>query len=621
MANIPLKSIKFPGLSDTYTIPDTDIVAETYSSGSTYAVGDYCIYNNALYRCSTAITTAEAWTAGHWTAVAMANEVSQLNADLNDVEFAIYGKSSELPLTDVTTGKYIDSDGTIKNGGVYQYGFIAVNNGDTLVIDTTACADTIIVNVCDSAKAFIRNVCSWGNPNKYYINIASGESYVCLSVKTVDVALASIYLNNDSVDINYSDMQNALMDDAVLPSPKLAFVRYATGQLASSSNAYSYLFNENLPKYISATLASDTDTLCAIAFYSIKYTSDDAISSDTTTNGFMQSDSVRYHYGIITQGSKYHAVVPENCKTIIITTVKPSETVAAPTILFDSATVRNQMTSEKIMALNDDVLSGWRYIYHLGVSAVTDRSVVPEIPSQSVFDVRNAFNLGYKCIEANVHKTSDGYYVVTHGVNGNLGHDFDTLGGEDAYGTSISGNTLQYLQENFRYRSSVEAYRTDITTLEEFLNEASLYNMIVMAQYVDSDELDIIKGIMGTRFFIYGNARSIYDGPISEWLSYTTKAEILERCNEVKRPYIYSIANPTSFSDADLQDIINTLHQNGFYISSAYLSNENVEKYSKMGFDFIAITNTPEDKEIIFDGKKLVFNQDGTVSWVEATVM
>jgi len=43
------------------------IGVDEYSSSSTYAVGDLCIYNNILYQCNTAISTAEAWNANHWT--------------------------------------------------------------------------------------------------------------------------------------------------------------------------------------------------------------------------------------------------------------------------------------------------------------------------------------------------------------------------------------------------------------------------------------------------------------------------------------------------------------------------------------------------------------------------
>ena len=58
--------------------------APAYSSSSTYSVGDYAMYNNQLYRCTTAISTAEAWTAGHWTAVALGDDVSDLKSDLKN---------------------------------------------------------------------------------------------------------------------------------------------------------------------------------------------------------------------------------------------------------------------------------------------------------------------------------------------------------------------------------------------------------------------------------------------------------------------------------------------------------------------------------------------------------
>ena len=52
-----------------------DNTADAYSSSSTYKVGQFCIYNNTLYKCNTAITTAEDWTAAHWTATTIAEEI------------------------------------------------------------------------------------------------------------------------------------------------------------------------------------------------------------------------------------------------------------------------------------------------------------------------------------------------------------------------------------------------------------------------------------------------------------------------------------------------------------------------------------------------------------------
>ena len=43
--------------------------ADVYSASATYAVGDRCRYGYYTYECNTAITTAEAWNAAHWTAL------------------------------------------------------------------------------------------------------------------------------------------------------------------------------------------------------------------------------------------------------------------------------------------------------------------------------------------------------------------------------------------------------------------------------------------------------------------------------------------------------------------------------------------------------------------------
>ena len=44
---------------------------DTYSASSTYALGSLVIYGGLLYKCTTAITVAEAWTIGHWTQVSL----------------------------------------------------------------------------------------------------------------------------------------------------------------------------------------------------------------------------------------------------------------------------------------------------------------------------------------------------------------------------------------------------------------------------------------------------------------------------------------------------------------------------------------------------------------------
>ena len=88
-----------------YTQLQADI-APNYSNASTYSVGDYVMYGGVLYRCTTAIDTAEEWTAGHWSATDVGNDVSDL-------------KSAIAPEYDATA-TYIKDSFVRKDGKLYH---------------------------------------------------------------------------------------------------------------------------------------------------------------------------------------------------------------------------------------------------------------------------------------------------------------------------------------------------------------------------------------------------------------------------------------------------------------------------------------------------------------------
>ena len=58
-------------------------IAPAYSTAATYAIGDFCMHDNILYKCTTAISTPESWTASHWTqtsaGVALAQKVDKVS--------------------------------------------------------------------------------------------------------------------------------------------------------------------------------------------------------------------------------------------------------------------------------------------------------------------------------------------------------------------------------------------------------------------------------------------------------------------------------------------------------------------------------------------------------------
>lgn len=65
------------------------LVAEGYSDASTYEVGEYCIHVESgipkLYKCTTAIATAESWTPAHWEGTDAGAEITDLNQNLTEI--------------------------------------------------------------------------------------------------------------------------------------------------------------------------------------------------------------------------------------------------------------------------------------------------------------------------------------------------------------------------------------------------------------------------------------------------------------------------------------------------------------------------------------------------------
>ena len=79
-------------------------IANEYDSSSTYDEGDFVIYEGALYKCTTAITVAEAWNSAHWTSTLIVDN------------FGAGGGAS------VTLGTTVPSDASGSDGDLYvQY--------------------------------------------------------------------------------------------------------------------------------------------------------------------------------------------------------------------------------------------------------------------------------------------------------------------------------------------------------------------------------------------------------------------------------------------------------------------------------------------------------------------
>lgn len=94
-------------------------LADEYSASKTYAVGDFVMHLDKLYRCKTAITTAEAWTAAHWEEASMGEDVTSLRSAISQFQPNLF--PSYYP-TQLNTGYAIKSaDGNLTSLSSYSF--------------------------------------------------------------------------------------------------------------------------------------------------------------------------------------------------------------------------------------------------------------------------------------------------------------------------------------------------------------------------------------------------------------------------------------------------------------------------------------------------------------------
>lgn len=124
-----------------------------------YAVGDYVIHDGGLYRCTTPITSAETWTAEHWTQVVFGAEVADLKSALNDIENDIRDTSSgDIPVTlDVQTDGYYANNGVFNgNDTARAYAIVTpVTPGDVYILSTFLRPNSISAIVYFNGTSFV----------------------------------------------------------------------------------------------------------------------------------------------------------------------------------------------------------------------------------------------------------------------------------------------------------------------------------------------------------------------------------------------------------------------------------------------------------------------------------
>lgn len=128
--NAPISAATAESVTALNTSTNTKInqlkndLADAWTSGKTYAVGDYCISGNRLYKCKTAHTAGSSFNADYWDAVSVAGQISENNVSIERITDRIAGIHSYVINSQASKSIRI----SLANGTTNIFYFGAFNN-------------------------------------------------------------------------------------------------------------------------------------------------------------------------------------------------------------------------------------------------------------------------------------------------------------------------------------------------------------------------------------------------------------------------------------------------------------------------------------------------------------
>ena len=230
------------------------------------------------------------------------------------------------------------------------------------------------------------------------------------------------------------------------------------------------------------------------------------------------------------------------------------------------------------------------FISHTMINKINGENVV--IPSESIFNIEMDGRLGFPIVEGNVHATSDGKFIVMHGVSNAFGSQVEHVDGTtDITATRFDAVTLEWIKTNVRYKSIYPKYRVAPPTLEEWLLACKRNGIMPFVTAATAEMAAAIEAVVGEDYIAYNGSRDWHSGLIVRYIStLTTKEDMLALCETYGPPFMLSIGNSADFSDQEISDIAALLHQHGYLIgiASCYTGEAEWQRVFNLGFDFTA---------------------------------
>lgn len=170
--------------------------APAYSTSGLYSVGQYVTYDGKLYRCNTAITTAETWTAAHWTQTNLGADVYDLKSAISGKDIAqksAYSETNVFPST-LTNQRIKVSDGSIVDATNQKLtDYIPVQYGQHLELNFYVNSTSYGNAFFDANKQIIMPVIP-GNAASRHIDVPVNAAYFRATIASTDAETATIYI-------------------------------------------------------------------------------------------------------------------------------------------------------------------------------------------------------------------------------------------------------------------------------------------------------------------------------------------------------------------------------------------------------------------------------------------
>ena len=378
------------GMMKQYLSPG---IAEQYSTSKTYAVGDYCIYNDTLKRCIVPITTPESYTAAHWASAVIGDEVVMLR-NAFDPDNAV-NLLSLVPMCQATAngvtyrwdGETMTMNGTSNSSGsgcniwlnTTPYLPKGIAPGDTLYIKVSGMTSVIRFNI-----AFYDSNGTLTGQDRYMTvdyamtvpsNAVKAKMRIWVSASTVTNTSVSVKILKAQTNKELGDRLDIIepivgrlnknnASDAMVPVTPRTFSFNGISWTATKTSITAARTESNSSvSYLSFFESNDSipDTMEAGGVYEVKYSSEniELIVYDRTSGSlvvlFRTFDGGTLAIPETTTSLYIRLVVPVNAIS-----VGSSETVAVPQFL-DAMTNKELSTSVSSLTSNTDKIAVQSY--------------------------------------------------------------------------------------------------------------------------------------------------------------------------------------------------------------------------------------------------------------------